>query len=240
MNYIKLENVSKSFVIWDKSLRSAFKSKQHKQVLNNINFEARDGEIIGFIGPNGSGKTTLLKIISGLLIPDGGKVDIKGKISPMLDIGIGFHPDLTGVENIKLFSSISSGIEPSDDDIKKITDFAGLTSESINSKYKFYSSGMKVRLGFSTIAFIKPDIVILDEITSVGDINFQTKAREKIDELSKNSKIMMVVSHDVNFVKSIATRAVAVINGSIAFDDKPEVVGYEYLKYMEEHKNDKI
>ncbi|MGM0607173.1 MAG: ABC transporter ATP-binding protein [Candidatus Muiribacteriota bacterium] len=238
--HIELKNIHKNFDLSNKSIRTIFEKKEKKHALNGVDFKAYEGEIIGFIGANGSGKTTLLKIISGLLIPDRGHVDIKGRISPMLDIGIGFHPELTGIENIRLFSSISTNSPLNKNELEEIKEFSGLTPKSLNLKYKFYSSGMKVRLGFSTVAFLKPDIVLLDEITSVGDVNFQEKTRKKIMELKKNSKIMILVSHDVNYIKDLTTRTLALVNGKVLCDTTPEKAGYEYLKYMEKHGDDKI
>ncbi|PLX17580.1 MAG: ATP-binding protein [Candidatus Muiribacterium halophilum] len=240
MNKIVVKNISKSFKLKNKRFYDIGKETIKKEILKDISFEVNHGEIIGIIGPNGSGKTTLLKIISNLLLPDSGNIDIKGKISPMLDIGIGFHPELTGRENISLFCALNGQNEPDVKRFEQMIEFSGLSEETISQKFKYYSSGMKVRLGFSTIAFLKPEIVLLDEINAVGDISFQEKTRDKIRQLAKNSGIMLVVSHDVNFVKDLCTRAIAITDGYVLADDKPEIVSYKYLNYMREHKDEKI
>ena len=214
--------------------------KSIKNVINSIDLKINQGEIVGITGPNGSGKTTLLKIVSGLLIPDTGTINISGEISPMLDVGIGFHPELSGRENIILYSSMTGNNTLIESDIEKIRVFSGLSEESFNQKYKNYSSGMKVRLGFSTISFLKPDIVILDEINSVGDINFQEKTYNKIIELAKNSKILIIVSHDVDFLKKICTRLIIIAEGKLLCDSTPENAAFEYLKFMKENQNNEI
>ncbi|MCK9224991.1 MAG: ABC transporter ATP-binding protein [Candidatus Muirbacterium halophilum] len=239
MSSISLKNISKSFKLNNNNPFNKNNNIQ-KKVLDCINFNISNSEIVGITGPNGSGKTTLLKVISGILIPDKGIVDIQGEISPMLDIGIGFHPELTGRENIILYSSMTGNNTLIETDIEKIRVFSGLSEESFDQKYKTYSSGMRVRVGFSTISFLKPDIVILDEINSVGDINFQKKTYDKIVELANNSKILIIVSHDVDFLKKICTRLIILTNGKVLCDSKPETAAYEYLEYMKENISNEI
>jgi len=232
MSSISLKDIKKTFDL-------PGYSGNKKCVLNSISIDIRQGEVVGITGPNGSGKTTLLKIISRLLIPDEGKISISGNISPMLDIGIGFHPELTGRENIILYSSITGNnlLPP---DIENIRNFSGLSESSFNQKYKYYSSGMKVRLGFSTISFLKPDIVILDEINSVGDISFQKKTRDSILTLARNSRILIIVSHDVDFLKKICSRLVILCNGRILCDATPNEASFRYLEYMKENSDNEI
>ncbi len=233
---IILDNISKRFIINREkasyikhSIIDLFKRKKsNKEVfwaLNNINCEILKGETFGIVGRNGSGKSTLLKIIARILQADGGKIEINGKLAALLELGSGFHPDLTGRENIFLNASIL-GFSKKDlrTKIYEILDFSGL-HKFIDTKVKNYSSGMLMRLGFSVAIQLDPDILLFDEILAVGDENFQEKCLKKITEIKNRGKTIVFVSHDLNSVKEICDRAMLVHKGDQrAIGDVDEVI----------------
>ncbi|GAH14396.1 unnamed protein product, partial [marine sediment metagenome] len=175
--------------------------------LKDINFSVRRGEWIGIIGPNGSGKSTLLKIIANIIRPTKGRVKVNGKITSFLELGIGFHPDLTAIENIYTYGAI---IGFSDNEIREkleaILDFSGLKRFS-NTKLKNFSNGMVVRLTFSTAIQTEPEILLLDEVLAVGDMEFQQKYFHVFEKYRKQDRTVVYVSHDMNSVKRFCDRA---------------------------------
>tara|TARA_Y100000816_G_C26104548_1_gene586450 strand:- start:1344 stop:2105 length:762 start_codon:yes stop_codon:yes gene_type:complete len=201
--------------------------------LNNINIQINVGDKIGILGPNGSGKTTLLKLLAGIYTPTSGKVEIKGKICSMIDLGFGFHNDATGFENI-LLSKVMHG--ESIDNVKEIYDlveeFSGL-GEYLDLPFRTYSSGMKSRLALSSALSNVPDILLIDEFFSTGDINFTEKSKNKIKEIIDRSSIMLFASHDLSLINKICSKAIYMKNGSIKyFGDVKEAS----KKYQEEYK----
>lgn len=183
--------------------------------LRDVNFDVKKGETLGIIGCNGAGKSTLLSIIAGTMSPTEGKVRTKGKISSLLELGAGFHPDLTGRENVFLYGSIM--------DIPRavmqkrfdsIVDFAGI-GQFIDQPVRFYSSGMYVRLGFSVAVQIDPDILLVDEVLAVGDVDFQKRCLEKMSEFQKAGKTLLLISHDLGTMHKISNRIAILNHGTI-------------------------
>ena len=183
--------------------------------VDDVSFELRRGETLGLIGPNGSGKSTILKMINGIFMPDKGIVKIKGRMSALIEVSAGFHPMLTGRENIYINGAII-GMNKSEIDNKfdEIVDFAEI-GEFIDSPVKHYSSGMYVRLGFAVAVHTDPDILLIDEVLSVGDINYRMKCIEKIKEFQKTGKAIIFVSHEMSTVKKICQRCIWNQDGKI-------------------------
>jgi len=223
---IRVENISKKFC---KSLKRSMvygmqdisrnilgmNSKPDKLrnnefwALNEISFELKRGETLGIIGPNGSGKTTLLKLLNGIFWPDKGKITIKGRVGALIEVGAGFHPMLTGRENIYVNAAIlgmrKKEVDKKFDDIVEFADIG----DFIDSPVKKYSSGMFVRLGFAIAVHCEPDILLIDEILAVGDLSFQTKCRKKIQELINNGITVILISHNMHTISHICRRTMA-------------------------------
>ena len=229
---VKIEKLSKIYRLYEKpidrvkealSISKKRYSKDH-YALENISFEINKGETVGIIGTNGSGKSTLLKIITGVLTPSVGDVEVNGKISALLELGAGFNPEYTGVENIYLNGTMM-GYSKNDMDKKvdAIVDFADI-GEFINQPVKTYSSGMFARLAFAVAINVEPDILIVDEALSVGDVFFQNKCFKKFDELKKKNTTILFVSHDITSVKHMCSRVLWIEKGcQKMFGDKDKV-----------------
>lgn len=186
--------------------------------LKDINFEVNEGEVVGIIGRNGAGKSTLLKIITKITSPTTGQINIKGRIASLLEVGTGFHPDLTGRENVFMNGAIL-GMRKWEIQKKfdEIVDFAGVAAY-IDTPVKRYSSGMVVRLGFAVAAYLEPEILIVDEVLAVGDIEFQKKCLNRMQEISKNDgRSVLFVSHNMAAVKSLCNRAILLNNGGVEY-----------------------
>ena len=181
--------------------------------LDDISFEIRRGECIGVIGPNGSGKSTLLKMVNGIILPDKGSIAVRGSVGAMIEVGAGFHPLLTGKENIYLNGSIL-GMKKKEIDryYSEIVDFSELGS-FINSPVKFYSSGMYVRLGFAIATHLRHDILLIDEVLAVGDIGFRRKCIRRIRNFLEQGGSALFVSHDISAVRSISNSCLVLENG---------------------------
>lgn len=198
--------------------------------LKDINLEVKQGEVLGIIGKNGAGKSTLLKILARVTGPTTGQVKIKGRIGSLLEVGTGFHPELTGRENIFLNGAIL-GMTQAEVRAKfdAIVDFAGI-ERYIDTPVKRYSSGMYVRLAFAVAAFLEPEILIVDEVLAVGDAEFQKRAIGKMQDVSKGEgRTVLFVSHNMAAVSQLCTRAALLENGKIAIQDKVEAVISKYL-----------
>lgn len=197
--------------------------------LEDVSFIINKGETFGIIGYNGSGKTTLLKLISGILKPDSGTINIKGKVSSLLELGAGFHPDLTGRENIYLNGSIM-GLHKSkiDSMFNDIVAFAEI-EEFIDTPLRYFSSGMHVRLGFSIAAILDSDILVIDEALAVGDISFQKKCIDKIAEFKARGKTIILVSHDLRIVKRLCHKVICLERGNIIYHGDVEKVISNYV-----------
>jgi teichoic acid transport system ATP-binding protein len=190
--------------------------------LRNLNFEIKEGEVVGIIGHNGAGKSTLCKVLTNILKPDEGEIEVKGETSSLLGYGTGFNGQLSGTDNIYL-NAMLLGIPKKRvmEKYEEIVDFSGIR-KSIDKPVKEYSSGMKSRLGFSIAAILKPDIFIIDEALSTGDIAFQQKASERIQEMISHAKAVIIVSHSMGFVEKVCTRGIWMEQGQIRFDGTAE------------------
>lgn len=229
---IKVNNVTKLYKLYDNQidrLKEAlgWKNKvMHKEhyALRNVSFEVKKGETVGIIGTNGSGKSTLLKIITGVLNPTEGSIEVVGKISALLELGAGFNPEYTGIENIYLNGTMAGySKEQIEEKIESIIQFADI-GEFINQPVKSYSSGMFARLAFAVAINIEPDILIVDEALSVGDVFFQNKCFRKFDELREKGTTILFVSHDIGSVRQMCSRVLWIERGNPRlFGDREEV-----------------
>ncbi|WP_417858944.1 ABC transporter ATP-binding protein [Xanthomarina gelatinilytica] len=199
--------------------RSTKADSAYVWALKDINFEVQQGEVLGIIGKNGAGKSTLLKILSRVTIPTTGEIKTKGRIASLLEVGTGFHPELTGRENIYLNGAIL-GMSKAEIKSKEaeIIDFSGC-ERYVDTPVKRYSSGMRVRLAFAVAAFLEPDILVIDEVLAVGDAEFQKKAIGKMQDISKgDGRTVLFVSHSMAAVKSLCTRAIVLEHGKTVFE----------------------
>lgn len=235
---IKVENVYKTFdVYFDKANSIKEKllfwnrnSKEKREVLKNINLTIKKGEAVALIGVNGSGKSTLLKLMTKIIYPNKGKVETYGKLTSLLELGAGFHPDFSGRENIYFNASIF-GLTKKEIDkrLEQIIEFSEL-EKFIDNPVRTYSSGMFMRLAFAVAINVDAEIFLVDEILSVGDQHFQEKCLNKLKELRNEGKTMVFVTHSLDSVRELCNRAVWLHNGEIKIDGKPEEVIEEYLK----------
>jgi ABC-2 type transport system ATP-binding protein len=229
-NVIEITDVSKRFVIRkEKSLKERLvnfgRSNLHKDdfwALRDIDLSIASGSTVGLIGPNGSGKSTLLKTIGGILQPTTGTVRLRGRLAALLELGAGFHPDLTGRENVYLNASIL-GIsrEQTERYFDAIVDFSGI-EPFIDTQVKFYSSGMYVRLAFSVAVHVDPDILLVDEVLAVGDEPFQRKCMERIKGFQHEGRTIVLVTHSLDQVAELCDRAVVLEHGRVAADGPPQ------------------
>ncbi|PLX10683.1 MAG: ABC transporter ATP-binding protein [Marinilabiliales bacterium] len=206
------------------------KDGQYVWALKDINLDIEEGEILGIIGKNGAGKSTLLKLLSRVTTPTTGQIKIKGKIASLLEVGTGFHPELTGKENIFLNGAI---LGMTKNDIKQrldsIIEFAGV-EKYINTPVKRYSSGMYVRLAFAVAAHLEPDILIVDEVLAVGDAEFQKKAIGKMQDVSnQKGRTVLFVSHNMTAVNSLCNKAILLEKGEISYKNETDKVVERYL-----------
>lgn len=240
---ISVKNVEKSFKIYkDKGFtlkeRILFFKSRNAYVKNNIlkgiSFDIEKGDILGIIGRNGSGKSTLLKLITRIIYPDSGSIKINGKVSSLIELGAGFHPDMTGRENIYINASIY-GLTKKEIDAKldTIIKFSEL-EEFIDSPIRTYSSGMYMRLAFSVAINVEAEILLIDEILSVGDANFQAKCFKKMQELKDSGITIVIVSHDLHTMKELCNKVIWIESGKIRESGDAETV---ILKYLNEIMN---
>ncbi len=238
-NAIEIKNVNKNFkffidkpstlkeriVFW----KNKNKHNSHK-VLKDINLEIKKGETVALIGTNGSGKSTLLKLMTKIIYPTSGEIITNGKLTSLLELGAGFHPDFTGRENI-YFNAAIFGLtrEEIDKRIDDIIEFSEL-EEFIDTPIRTYSSGMYMRLAFSVAINVDAEILLIDEILAVGDQHFQDKCFNKLAELRDSDKTIVIVSHSLNSVKKLCKRAVWLYEGKVKMDGPVDKVLDEYLK----------
>lgn len=248
-NAIEVRNMSKQFKIeYDKS--NTLKGKmvfwkhrspvEYHQVLKNISLDIKKGETVALIGTNGSGKSTLLKLMTKIIYPTSGTISTSGKLTSLLELGAGFHPDFTGRENIyfnaSIFGLTRSEIEKRIDDI---IDFAEL-GEFIDNPIRTYSSGMYMRLAFSVAINVDAEILLIDEILAVGDQHFQEKCFAKLHELRDLGKTIVIVTHSLDVVKTLCHRAIWIYKGEFKLDGDPTYVIEEYLKQVAiDHKEER-
>ncbi|GAA0834732.1 ABC transporter ATP-binding protein [Paenibacillus glucanolyticus] len=239
---IKVSGLSKSYKLYDKQsdrlkeVLNPFKKKYHKDfyALSDISFDVNKGETVGIIGKNGSGKSTLLKIITGVLTPTSGELFTDGKIFSLLELGAGFNPEYTGVQNVHLSGTIM-GYSEQEMNVKMqdVIDFADI-GDFINQPVKNYSSGMYARLAFAVAINVDPEILIIDEALSVGDMFFQNKCFKKLEELQQRGITILFVSHDISSIKKLCNRVLWISNGEqIAYGEKDEVC----IRYYNEQYN---
>ena len=237
-NAIEVRNMSKSFkAVYDKPYtlkeRLVFwktTKREYHQILKNINLDIKKGETVALIGVNGSGKSTLLKLMTKIIYPTKGKIITHGKLTSLLELGAGFHQDFTGRENIYFNASIF-GLTAAEIDsrINDIIEFSEL-GEYIEAPVRTYSSGMYMRLAFSVAINVNADILLIDEILAVGDQHFQDKCYEKLEELKKSGKTIVIVSHSLGSVQRLCDRAVWLYEGEIREDGNTKEVIKHYLE----------
>jgi len=225
---IEVSNISKQFVLrHTRSLKEAvvWLAKGRKgdlsekfHALKNVSVEVQAGETVALLGLNGSGKSTLLKHISGVMLPDSGTVKTRGRVAGLIEVGAGFHPDLSGRDNVFLNGAILGMTEQQvKDRFDDIVEFSEI-GQFIDTEVKFYSSGMYLRLAFSVAVHTDPEVFLIDEILAVGDEPFQRKCIGKIQELARDGKTLVVVSHDLDLVSRICERGVVLEHGKLMFD----------------------
>lgn len=232
--YLDYESNFKRFASWFSKNKE---EKNVKTVLKDVSFDVGAGEVVGLIGQNGAGKSTLLKIISHTLKPSSGRVTSGAKISSILELGMGFHGDLTGRQNAYQSCSLMGySKEQIDEIIAYIEDFAEI-GEYFDYPVRIYSSGMQMRLAFSVVTANRPDILIIDEALSVGDVYFQHKSFDKIKEFKSLGTTLIIVSHDSGAIKSICDRVILLEKGQILKDGEPEAV-LDYYNALISKKQD--
>lgn len=239
---IKVVNLEKSFRVFKEKNQSIFhlltsfnettKAYEKLKVLDDISFEVKKGEMIGFIGRNGSGKTTLLKLISGVLQPDRGEILRNGEITPFLEIGTGFNGELSARENIIIYGIIlgfsKKVIKQKVDDIIKYAEL----EKFLDTKLKHFSSGMYARLAFATAVQVDPEIMLVDEVLSVGDAAFHKKSFDTFKDFIKREKTILFVSHDLGSVRELCDRVMVLDKGKITFSGKPDAAIEFYQNLM--------
>ncbi|MBR1937162.1 MAG: ABC transporter ATP-binding protein [Bacilli bacterium] len=235
---IIVKDVYKSFkLIYDKPFtlkeRLVFwksTKKEYREVLKNINLNIKKGETVALIGTNGSGKSTLLKLMTKIIYPTKGYIKTDGKLTSLLELGAGFHPDFTGRENI-YFNAAIFGLSAAEIDkrVDEIIRFSEL-EDFIDSPVRTYSSGMYMRLAFSIAINVDAEILLIDEILAVGDQHFQEKCFEKLEQLSNSGKTIVIVSHSLGALKKLCDRGVWIYDGEVRMDGNIDSVVSEYLK----------
>ena len=243
---IKIENLTKVYHLYDKPsdrLRETFSIKKKRYsrehyALKNLDLDIKHGESVGIVGTNGSGKSTLLKLITGVVTPTEGKITTEGKIAALLELGAGFNPEYTGIENIYLNGTMMGYTEEEmKTRVPDIIEFADI-GDFINQPVKSYSSGMFARLAFAVSINVEPDILIVDEALSVGDTRFQVKCIDKMKQLQESGTTVLFVTHAVEQIKRFCTRAIWIKSGEIVEDgEASQVVDLydNFMKYGEKH-----
>ncbi|KSU79117.1 ABC-2 type transport system ATP-binding protein [Pseudarthrobacter enclensis] len=228
VNAIEVSDISKQFVlrhtrsikeavVWlVKGRKGDLSEKFH--ALKNVSVDIKTGETVALLGLNGSGKSTLLKHISGVMLPDSGAVRTRGRVAGLIEVGAGFHPDLSGRDNVFLNGAIlgmtEQQVKERFDDIVEFSEIG----QFIDTEVKFYSSGMYLRLAFSVAVHTDPEVFLIDEILAVGDEPFQRKCIDKIQDLARDGKTLVVVSHDLDLVSRICDRGILLEHGNVKFD----------------------
>ena len=237
---IRVENVSKVYKLYDKpidrlketlNISNKVYHKDH-YALNDISFEVKKGETVGIIGTNGSGKSTLLKMITGVLTPTSGNIEVNGKVSALLELGAGFNPEYTGMENIYLNGTMMGySREEMESKVQPILEFADI-GEFINQPVKTYSSGMFARLAFAVAINVEPEILIVDEALSVGDTRFQIKCMNKMKQMMEGGTTVLFVSHDTNSIKRFCSKALWIDKGIFKGFGDTDTLTDRYLDFL--------
>ncbi|MBI2040303.1 ABC transporter ATP-binding protein [Candidatus Microgenomates bacterium] len=236
---IKLSRVSKKYrrgqrLLLKQAILDFFKPQREEDfwALKDVSFNVMRGEVLGIIGANGSGKSTILKLMAEVIFPTKGEVEVNGKISPLIELGAGFHPELTGRENIYLNGTIL-GLTTNqiDEKFDSIVKFAQL-EEFIDTAVKHYSSGMYMRLGFAIAIHVDPDILLVDEILAVGDIAFQKKCLDKMKSFHEMGVTIVIISHALDLIQTFCQRVILLQNGVVVTSGSPQKVIEKYRKIM--------
>ncbi len=236
--HFKIGGSQESYLSLRDAISKSFKKKESSNkdflALNDVNFDIYPGQSVGIIGKNGAGKSTLLKILSRITPPTSGKIISRGRIASLLEVGTGFHPELTGRENIYMNGSIL-GMRKAEINkhFDEIISFSGV-EKFIDTPLKRYSSGMQLRLAFSVAAHLEPEIMVIDEVLAVGDAEFQKKCLGKMDAVSKSGRTVIFVSHDMNAIEHLCTKVVILQKGSLLkYGDTNQLIA----EYLNENKD---
>lgn len=247
-NAIEVKNVKKRFKVYldkgnsmkEKILFRSRNRYEDRWVLKGVSFDVKKGEAIGLIGKNGCGKSTTLKMLTRIMYPTEGTIELTGRVSSLIELGAGFHPDMSGRENIftnaSIFGLNHAEIERRLDDIIKFSEL----EEFIDNPVRTYSSGMYMRLAFAVAINVDADILLIDEILAVGDVSFQAKCFEKLQEIKRNGTTIVIVSHVMGQIEQICDKAIWIEEGRIREEGKPKVVGQHYLESMEEKRVERL
>lgn len=247
-NTIEVKNITKIFKVYldkgstlkEKLLFSKRRKYEERKVLDGISFEVKKGEAIGLIGHNGCGKSTTLKLLTRIMYPDSGSIKMKGRVSSLIELGAGFHPDMSGRENIYINASIFGLTRKEiEERFEKIVSFSEL-EEFIDNPVRTYSSGMYMRLAFSVAINVDADILLIDEILAVGDANFQSKCFNKLREIKSNGTTIVIVSHSLSSVEQFCEKSIWIHEGKIKSEGKPRDVHPQYLNFMGEKRQENV
>ena len=243
---IEVKNVTKSFKVYydkgkelkEKMLFWKRNRYENRVVLDDVSFTIKRGEAVGLVGKNGCGKSTTLKMLTRIIYPDSGSITMHGRVSSLIELGAGFHPDMTGRENIytnaSIFGLTKKEIDARLDDIISFSELG----QYIDNPVRTYSSGMYMRLAFSVAINVDADILLVDEILAVGDANFQTKCFNKIREIKGQGTTIVIVSHSLGQIEQICDRSIWIKDGRIEKEGDPKSVHLEYLDYMNNERMD--
>lgn len=247
-NAIEVNNITKKFKVYldkGKTLKemALFKKRrtyEERLVLKGISFEVKKGEAIGLIGHNGCGKSTTLKLLTKIMYPDSGNIEMRGRVSSLIELGAGFHPDMSGRQNIYTNASIFGLTRKEiDSRINDIIAFSEL-EEFIDNPVRTYSSGMYMRLAFSVAINVDADILLIDEILAVGDVNFQAKCFNKLREVKANGTTIVIVSHSLGQIEQICDRTIWIHNGFIKAEGTPRDIHPEYMDFMGQKRHESV
>ncbi|MFS0555795.1 ABC transporter ATP-binding protein [Brevibacillus sp. 179-C9.3 HS] len=248
MDVIRINNVSKSFKIYKERNstlkdRIIYRSKNRFELyhaLDGVSLDIKKGETVGLLGRNGSGKSTLLKLLTGILYPNSGSIEMKGRVSSLLELGAGFHPDFTGRENIYMNASIL-GLNKREI-TKKLDEIIAFSElkEYIENPVRNYSSGMYMRLAFSVAIMVEPDILLIDEVLAVGDAAFQQKCMDQMLKLKRKGTTIVFVSHDLGAMQKLCDRVVWINKGKVIEEGPPRKIIDQYLMFLGDEENNRL
>lgn len=237
---VSVKNVGKTFKVFmdkgtslkEKVLFSNRRRYENREVLKDISLEIKKGEAVGFIGHNGCGKSTLLKLLTRIMYPDTGSITVNGRVSSLIELGAGFHPDMSGRENIYTNAAIF-GLSKKEID-KRLNDIINFSEleDFIDNPVRTYSSGMYMRLAFSVAINVDADVLMIDEILAVGDVAFQAKCFNKLREIKANGTTIVIVSHSLGQIESICDRSIWIHDGYVRAEGAPQIVDMQYLDFM--------
>lgn len=245
---IKVTAVTKKFRVYqdkghtlkEKTLFQKRRSYEARTVLNGLSFCVEKGEAVGLVGHNGCGKSTTLKLLTKIMYPDSGNIEMHGRVSSLLELGAGFHPDMSGRENIYINASIFGLTKKEIEEREKaIISFSEL-EEFIDNPVRTYSSGMYMRLAFAVAINVKADILLIDEILAVGDANFQEKCFQRLKSLKEEGITIVIVSHSLSQIEQICDRSIWMDGGAVRESGEPKAVHRHYLSYMQGRQKERL